>query len=235
MRTRPPLFALLGLTLLCGAADAQPWGRRPPGDEPPPGGPSHRLFISPSGEPFRQEDAVQVWFTRADTNHDGALSREEFRADALQAFSLFDQNGDGVIDGFETARYENEIAPEISHTFPDREPPRGGGPGAEGGPPPSGRGGEPGGRRRGPDGGGSPAVGGRREGAARFSHLDIPEPIRAADLNLDWKVTREEWLKAADKRFAMLDVKALGRLTLEDLPPLPDQGPPGERPRRPPR
>lgn len=234
------LGLLLGLSLACSGAVAQPWRDGGRTDRPDMrDGPPLRLFISPSGEPFRQGDGAAAWFAQADADHDGALTPQEFRNDALRFFKILDQNADGAIDGFETARYENELAPEINRTAadPDRPPP-----GAEGerrgpGGPPPGEG--PGGRR----GGGEKRGGPRdakmmRDGAARFSYLDIPEPIRAADLNLDWRVTEAEWLKAADKRFGLLDPKGLGRLTPDALPPLPGmpQGrPPGGGPNRPPR
>ena len=241
------LGLLLGLSLACGAAVAQPWRDGDRTDRPGMrDGPPHRLFISPFGEPFRQGDGSAAWFAQADTDHDGALTQAELRADALRFFKILDQNSDGAIDGFETARYENELAPEINRTFadPDHRPP-----GAEGdergpgGPPPGGerrgrRGDRDGEGREGQGRGGHRGATTSREGAARFSYLDIPEPIRAADLNLDWRVSQAEWLKAADKRFGLLDPKGTGRLTLETLPPLPGmpQGrPPGGGPNRPPR
>lgn len=59
----------------------------------------------------------------------------------------------------------------------------------------------------------------RLEGAARYSLINEPQPVRGADLNLDWKVTAEEWAKAAGRRFALLDPKDTGKLTLSGLPP----------------
>lgn len=59
----------------------------------------------------------------------------------------------------------------------------------------------------------------RLEGAARYSLINEPQPVRGADLNLDWKVTAEEWAKAASRRFALLDPKETGKLVLADLPP----------------
>jgi hypothetical protein len=88
-----------------------------------------------------------------------------------------------------------------------------------------GRGGEAEGFR--PKGAGAAMA--RREGAARFSLLNIPQPIRGADLNLDWKVTAEEWAKAANQRFALLDADGDGKLTLDTLPPLPGRGRPDGR------
>ena len=155
-------------------------------------------------------------------------------------FRIFDQNSDGVIDGFETAHYENEIAPEISQTFAERDRPResagwGGPEHGHGGDRGRGRGDRGGDKEGGGFPGGPGRAGAQREGAARFSYLDIPEPIRSADLNLDWRVTEAEWLKAADKRFAMLDVKSQGRLTPDSLPPVPGAHPPRGGPKGPPR
>lgn len=59
----------------------------------------------------------------------------------------------------------------------------------------------------------------RLEGAARYSLINEPQPVRGADLNLDWKVTAEEWAKAAGRRFALLDPQETGKLALADLPP----------------
>jgi hypothetical protein len=76
-----------------------------------------RVFISPSGEPFRPDasapDGFETWFARVDTRHDGHIERSEFRADAAQFFKRLDTNGDGAIDGFEVAAYEKTMAPEL--------------------------------------------------------------------------------------------------------------------------
>ncbi|MFI4950775.1 MAG: hypothetical protein ACHP7A_07020, partial [Caulobacterales bacterium] len=77
-------------------------GRHGPGGPEARGGPARtRLFISPSGEPFRGENGLGDWLTRADADHDGAVTLAEFRADALHFFKVLDVNGDGVIAGFE--------------------------------------------------------------------------------------------------------------------------------------
>ncbi|OYU68532.1 MAG: hypothetical protein CFE28_00075 [Alphaproteobacteria bacterium PA2] len=235
MSPRFPVIALAGLTIISGAAEAQPRDARPgpPGDGPPGQG---RLFISPSGEPFRHGQGAAAWFAQTDADHDGAVTLVEFRKDASRAFALLDRNSDGVIDGPETTYYENELVPEISQTTGDGDRgPSGerGGRGSRGRPPPGGPGPDREGRGEPPPSGGRNG-GTPRQGAGRFAYLDIPEPIRAADLNLDWRVTGAEWLKAADRRFAMLDTGALGKLTPETLPRLP--GPPPPRgSRRPPR
>ena len=47
--------------------------------------------------------------------------------------------------------------------------------------------------------------------------IDEPEPVSGADLNLDSRVTHEEWMRAADQRFDILDQSKDGRLTLQEL------------------
>src|SRR5437899_9460764 len=98
------LVPALLLTLAACASDHPrghgPGGRGGPGG--PGGGPPRvRLFISPSGEPFRGEDGLGHWLAQADADHDGAVTLAEFRADAEHSFKFLDTNGDGVIDGFE--------------------------------------------------------------------------------------------------------------------------------------
>jgi len=223
------LVAATLLTLAACASDEA--RRRGPGGDGPGGGrpPRTHLFISPSGEPFRGEDGLGRWLAQADADHDGAVTLAEFRADARRSFKYLDTNGDGVIDGFEKQHYERDIVPEIGVLTFDEGPsarPAGGGR----------RGGDMG--RRGGRGGGIggsngdagdrsevleqqqelsrvPAAG--RDGAARFSLLNEPEPIGAADADVDGKVTLAEWMAATDRRFAKLDHDKTGRLTRESL------------------
>jgi hypothetical protein len=225
---------LAGAFAACASAA---FAQTPPEGGPHPGG--GRLFISPCGEPFRGPDGLGAWFARADTDHDGALTLAEFRADAMTFFKVLDLDKDGFIDSHENQVYETQVAPEITRTGPDD--------GGEGGGAPAG-GGRHGGHGGGRGGGGGHGGGGGeregdesiasrvpgqsqshrqpREGAARFSLINEPQPVRGADLNLDWKVSAEEWAKTAGKRFAMLDADGDGKLTLDTLP-LPGGGRPG--------
>jgi hypothetical protein len=217
------------------------------------GGPPQRarLFISPSGEPFRGENGLAAWFAQADTDRDGSISEAEFNADAQRFFKKLDKNGDGKLDGFEIQAYEHDIVPEIG-TVDLLEPMAEGAPrrmnGGGGGP----GGGEGGGGRRG-GGGGRRGGGGQgqgqgqtaqasdtttrapagREGAARYALLNEPEPVANADENVDGQVTADEWKRATARRFAHLDRAHTGKLLLSDLllppdakKPLPPQ-PPG--------
>jgi len=202
-----PALLVPGLALTLGACAAD-------GGKPAPGGPKPvRLFISPSGEPFRGEDGLGRWLTQADTDHDGGVDLAEFRADARHSFQVLDANHDGVIDGFEMQAYERDIVPEIGVMTFDAGPTAGRA---------AGRGG--GGRVGGEAQNGAPGTpqdvrvpGAGREGAARYSLINEPQPIAAADADLDGKVTLAEWMAITDRRFAKLDRAKTGKLTRETL------------------
>lgn len=174
--------------------------------------PAERMFISPSGEPFRGPDGLARWFAGADADHDGRLTPEEFVADGTRLFTKLDANHDGKIDGFEEGAYERDLVPEITGLFF-------GGGGEEGGPDRPRFGFRRGGR------------GGGREGAGRYGLLDIPQPVSGADRDVDGKITLDEWRRTLAMRFGMLDVAKAGVLTLETLPPLPGAPGKGKPPR----
>jgi hypothetical protein len=193
-------FAAIGLP-----AHSQPVLELPRRDvAPPEARRAPHLFISPSGEPFHGPDGLGAWFAQADADHDGSLTAAEFRTDADRAFRLYDTDGDGVIDGLEIQAYERERVPEIGEIpFGGDEPRRRG-------------------RGRGPGGAGAagatpPFRGAGTSGAAQFSLLNEPEPLLAADEDIDGKITRAEWGRAAARRFARLDHDGGQRLILATL------------------
>ena len=245
---------ILMLAALClGACASGPpqdgprgdWGKAPPPRQPgegeaggPPRRPHPSLFISPAGEPFRAAPGapypVAAWFTGADADHDGVLTRDEFVADALRFFDKIDSDHNGVVDGFEVSTYETQIAPEILQAFQGG----GEGPGMRGSGGPSGGGGHGGGHgggRRGGGGGGPPGggggggkrggapMGGMLQGATPYSLLAEPEPVSASDGDFDRRITRAEATKAAKARFALLDTDNDGKLRLAELPETPMQ------------
>lgn len=246
------LAPALLLALCACASDDEPRHGGPGGHDgphggdhaggPPSGPPRVRLFISPSGEPFRGEGGLARWFAQVDTDHDGSITLEEFRTDARHSFGVLDANHDGIIDGFELQAYERDIVPEIGVMAFDEagagirldRPRRGGGGGGMGGGQSRGGGG---GRRSVADDPEqalrdqmtrAPTAAGR-DGAARFSLLNEPQPISAADADVDGKVTLAEWMAQTDRRFAKLDKLKTGKLTLESLlqaQPKDQKGPP---------
>lgn len=202
------------LVTLSACASGEP--KVPPGGPPP-----VRLFISPSGEPFRGEDGLGRWLAQADTDNDGAVSLAEFRADAAHFFKVLDTNGDGVIDGFELQHYERDVAPEIGVMTFDAGPTAGR----------SARGSRGAGRSG--AGASQPQTtrvpGAGLEGAARYSLINEPQPVAAADAGLDGKVSLAEWMAITDRRFAKLDRQKAGSLTRESLLH------PGPKPKDPPK
>lgn len=171
--------------------------------------PTEQLFISPSGEPFRAAmDApypVGVWFAQVDKNHDGAIDQAEFNADQMAFFEKLDANHDGVIDAFEAQAYEKVVVPEVSADTGERL-----------GPP----------RKRGGFlgfGGTEKPTGPVLMGAAAYNLLHEPLPARTGDTDFDFKVTRQEALAVAAKRFALLDKNKDGRIELSELPMTPVQ------------
>jgi hypothetical protein len=196
-------------------------------------------FMSPCGEPWRAGDGepypLFAWFKATDTDHDGSIDLAEFRADHQGFFEALDQDHNGVLESAEISFYEKRVAPDVlmGQLFgaQDRRPaahrlwggeivraqfPSGGGlptspmqpqvfspPGAQG----------PG-----------PSLGATRNprqplvGAAAYALLNDPEPVSSADSNLDGRVTKAEFLAAADRRFKRLDRNGDGKLTIEELP-----------------
>jgi Ca2+-binding EF-hand superfamily protein len=169
--------------------------------------PREQLFISPSGKPFRapmgQPYPVAAWFAEADANHDGKITREEFRADAEAYFKVLDTNGDGEISMPEVTRWEEVLVPEIARDASGL----GGGFGG-------------GGRRGAPS---RNELDTRRQGAAVYSLVNEPHPIRGADSDFSLGVSREEWRAGADRRFDLLDANHDGAITFDELKPTPAQ------------
>lgn len=206
-----------------GAAQAQPppddidrlYRREEPRGPPPP---RAQLFLSPAGQPFRappgQPYPIAAWFAAADADHDGRLTRDEFRAEADAWFKVVDADGDGQLGMIEARRWEEELVPEIS-----RDALGGGGPMMMG--------------RRGPPG--RNQVDHRRQGAAAYSLINEPHPVRGADSDFSMSISTREWRAATDRRFAILDPDGDGAVLAMELKPTPAQAAPKpDRERRPP-
>jgi hypothetical protein len=158
------------------------------------------LFISPAGKPFRADPGkpypVVDWFNAADTDHDGKLTKAEFRADAEAFYRELDINKDGIIDSREVAYYERITAPEIIQSFAPDLP------------------------QQSEDG---PKLKDPPQGGAWYGLLGEPEPVAAADTNFDNVITHGEFMQATDERWKLLDPDKKGYITLDSLPKTPIQ------------
>lgn len=176
-------------------------------------------FISPMGEPIRArtptEDTLARWFYQTDLNRDGYITPDEMVADAERYFAILDTNHDGQIDPDELMHYEWQMAPEIQVNSRVRRP-RVPGAVTDDADKPD--------RPHHDDGDDRQRGRGRQDpmdeplqGAGRYSLLDMPEPVAAADTDLNRAITLQEFKQAALDRFQMLDKKHEGRLSLQEL------------------
>lgn len=173
------------------------------------------VYMSLMGEPFRTNEAgkqpFDQWLKLADQDGDGAVSRLEFRSDAEAFFANLDSNGDKVIDADEMAAYE-QMAPGRT---------RAAGGGAQ----------MPSSKRPKPQSstpvekgqvaivasGNVPSATRVHPGGGRINFAEVPQPVAMADLNLDRRVTLDEFTKTAGRRFSNYDVDQDGRLTRKEL------------------
>jgi hypothetical protein len=202
--------------LIMGLQAVQMAGQTPPAPDivvngaPGCGPPFAKAYIAPMGEPVRTDgftDPMRTWFDRADANHDGRLTLAELQADSNRFFTTLDKDRSGELDPQEMSEYENVVAPEIKlyQAGQDRKP-------------------RTGAQRH------AAKVAARSRadyeapyGAGLWSSLNIPEPIAAADYDLNRGISRAELAQAAANRWPLLDPQNLGFITFAALPRSPAQ------------
>lgn len=173
------------------------------------------VYMSLMGEPFRTNEAGEEpfdqWFTLADQDGDGAISSLEFRSDAEAFFAELDANDDKVIDADEMAEYER-MAPGRTRaagggavTPSSRRPqPKSSAPVEEG-------------QVAIVSSGNVPSATRIHPGGGPIKYSEVPQPVAMADLNLDRRVTLQEFTRTASRRFTNRDANQDGRLTRKEI------------------
>ena len=171
------------------------------------------LFISPMGEPFRKgpkgEAPFNVWFAQADKDGDKRISQAEFLADAQAFFLKLDADKDGKVVSSEVTAMQQRLAPEEIKVYGPLEDLVG----VE----------ESVARQQLSD---DPTITKRQSimllerpyGAQAFGLLNDIEPVMSADYDVNRRVTPDEFAKAAEHRFARLDLNHDGYFAVAETP-----------------
>lgn len=173
------------------------------------------VYLSLMGEPFWANEAGErpfdQWLKLADQDGDGTISRLEFREDAEAFFASLDTTDDKVIDADEMAEYE-KLAPGrtraagggAQHASSSRPQPKSSAPVDKG-------------QVAIVSSGTVPSATRIHPGGRPLDFSAMPQPVAMADLNLDRRVTLDEFVKTASRRFSNYDVDQDGRLTRKEL------------------
>jgi len=197
------LFGLLSRPSLLAAAIAVLSGCA---SGPPPHQPTASMVLSPNGEPLSGgplgqalcEAALGAWTERSDASRDGLLSADELLAHARAQFDRMDGDGDGFVTVSELQAYRLPYRP------PRPDQPEQARRSAEASAPPPGR------RQRGGGSGQRPSNSEPRNSSG--GQAEPPDPVMAADVNLDFRVSRDEFLAHPKRVLARLDINRDGRL-----------------------
>ena len=173
------------------------------------------VYLSLMGEPFRTnaagEDPFDQWFKLADRDDDGFISRLELQQDAQAFFAALDANGDKIIDADEMVAYERD-APSRTRVaggeFAERSSRR---------PTPTSSAPVPKGQVALVTGSSAPSATRVHPGGGRSNITDVAQPVAMADLNLDRRVTVDEFNKAAARRFTNYDTDQDNKLSRKEL------------------
>ncbi|WP_119678719.1 EF-hand domain-containing protein [Indioceanicola profundi] len=149
------------------------------------------------GPPVRSEaayrDAAMGWVARVDADGDRRLALAEVQADARRYFATLDLNSDGMVDVRELTQVRLAQR-EVQRTATGSDEPE---------------------SVQSPDNLAGEAP--RRDQRNGGGRLGAPDPVMAADRNVDFRVTADELAEEAGRRFAALDANGDGFLDQTEL------------------
>jgi hypothetical protein len=165
-----------------------------------------QIIYSPAGDPLNGgplgrptcPEAMKSWFMRADANHDNVVTIDEFLADAKTQFQRMDIDKNGYLVSEELERFRMAYRDEPANDKPAA---------ADGNEQSSG--GEHHGKRHGGDGENASGRGGNTG--------SVIDPVMSADVNLDYKVSPDEFISYERKSFKSLNAANDGKLTLAEV------------------
>lgn len=194
---------VLAVPLLLGAcADLEPVPARrgpPPGMDRRDAAPTSAPVTAPGGRLLNVQGErdcaplMEAWRQTADRNRDGRLDLAEVLADADAFFAEVDTNRDGFLTAIELEAYRERIAPgayadeAFSVSTGGNNPDR------------------------------KPRSASAPGPTRQLERRGRPDPVMAADANLDFRVSREELAAKVKERFAHLDGDGDGDLDLGEL------------------
>ena len=171
-----------------------------------------RLVYSPNGEPLSGgplghlscEAALAGWFQRLDSDRRGTINIDQYLSDARRQFAAMDLDKQGAITADQLTRYR---APYVSLSKPETAA------SADGSiqPPGFGQGAH---RQAQPNTAPHAPAAGNPGG---HSPDEEPDPVMAADVHLQFKVTLADFLAYADRKFVELNAKHDGRLAKTEV------------------
>ena len=171
--------------------------------------PARSTVYSPNGEPLTGGplgrhlcvEALDSWFDRLDVGHTGRISHDQFIADTLVQFDRMNLDHDGFITSEELSRYRTPY--EDTHgasqvPLPPRDDDTG-----------------PDGYRRKQQQQQRPDSAASRGGSRTIQM--VADPVMSADTDLDFKVSRAEWLQQAEAFFKAFDHDHQGAFTKQSI------------------
>jgi len=178
------------------------------GHDKKPSGPPTYMLYSPNGEPLNGgelgrptcQQAMSGWFDRLSAVNNGYISREVFLNDAQAQFQRMDIDHNGYIVSEELDRFREPYRQQQPARKQDAE---------DSGESQGGQG-----KHKRENKGSS---GGKSNGSQSDPTLSMSDPVMSADMNLDFKVTPQEFLKQAEENFARLDANHDGMLDSTEI------------------